>query len=45
MTAMFSQIKRLYEFGPFRLDPQTRILLRGNDPVPLTLKADETLLA
>jgi DNA-binding winged helix-turn-helix (wHTH) protein/tetratricopeptide (TPR) repeat protein len=42
---MSSQIKRLYEFGPFRLDPQKRILLRGNDPVPLTPKALETLLA
>jgi DNA-binding winged helix-turn-helix (wHTH) protein/tetratricopeptide (TPR) repeat protein len=44
VTAMCSQVRRLYEFGPFRLDPQKRILLRGNDPVPLTLKALETLL-
>ncbi len=42
---MSSQIKRLYEFGPFRLDPQKRVLMRGNDPVSLTPKALETLLA
>jgi Tol biopolymer transport system component/DNA-binding winged helix-turn-helix (wHTH) protein len=34
---------RLYEFGPFRLDPAERILLRGNDIVPLTPKAFDTL--
>lgn len=41
---MSSQIKRLYEFGPFRLDPQKRVLLRGSDPVLLTPKAIETLI-
>ena len=41
---MSSQIKRLYEFGPFRLDPQKRLLLRGSEPVPLTPKAIETLI-
>ena len=35
----------LYEFGPFRLDPVKRLLLRDNEPVPLQLKAFETLLA
>ena len=36
--------KELYEFGPFRLDPGKRLLLRDNQPVPLQLKAFETLL-
>jgi DNA-binding winged helix-turn-helix (wHTH) protein/tetratricopeptide (TPR) repeat protein len=36
--------KELYEFGPFLLDPVKRILLRDNQPVPLQLKAFETLL-
>lgn len=36
--------KELYEFGPFRLDPEKRLLLRDNQPVPLQLKAFETLL-
>jgi eukaryotic-like serine/threonine-protein kinase len=34
----------LYEFGPFRLDPAKRLLLREGDPVALTPKAFETLL-
>jgi len=34
---------RLYEFGPFRLDPTERILRRGNEIVPLTPKAFDTL--
>jgi eukaryotic-like serine/threonine-protein kinase len=34
----------LYEFGPFRLDPAKRLLLRGEDPSALTPKAFETLL-
>ena len=34
----------MYEFGPFRLDPAKRLLLRGEDPVALTPKAFETLL-
>ena len=41
---MNNQGKELYEFGPFRLDPGKRILLRDNQPVPLQLKAFETLL-
>jgi TolB-like protein/DNA-binding winged helix-turn-helix (wHTH) protein/Flp pilus assembly protein TadD len=35
---------RLYEFGPFRLDPAERKLLRGNEIVALTPKALDTLL-
>lgn len=36
--------KRLYEFGPFRLDPSERLLLRDGNPLPLTPKAFDTLL-
>jgi eukaryotic-like serine/threonine-protein kinase len=41
---MNNQGKELYEFGPFRLDSGKRLLLRGNEPIPLQLKAFETLL-
>ena len=41
---MNNQERELYEFGPFRLDPGKRLLLRDNQPVPLQLKAFETLL-
>jgi DNA-binding winged helix-turn-helix (wHTH) protein/Tol biopolymer transport system component len=44
MAPMSSQIKRLYDFGIFRLDPHKRLLLRGNEPVSLTPKAVETLI-
>jgi len=44
MATKPSQIKHLYEFGPFRLDPQKRLLTRGGDPVPLTPKVIETLV-
>jgi TolB-like protein/DNA-binding winged helix-turn-helix (wHTH) protein/Flp pilus assembly protein TadD len=42
---MSSQEKHLYEFGPFRLDPLKRRLLREEEPIPLTPKAFDTLLA
>ncbi|HZB45549.1 MAG TPA: winged helix-turn-helix domain-containing protein [Pyrinomonadaceae bacterium] len=42
---MSGQEKHFYQFGPFRLDPVKRRLLRGGEPVPLTPKAFETLLA
>ncbi len=42
---MSGQEKLLYEFGPFRLDPSKRRLLRDGEPVQLTPKAFETLLA
>ena len=35
---------RLYAFGPFRLDATEKLLLKNEDPVPLTPKAFETLL-
>jgi len=37
--------KPLYEFGPFRVDPQNRLLLRDGQPVPLTGKPFDILLA
>ena len=36
--------KHLYEFGPFRLDPAERSLLRDGKAVPLTPKAFELLV-
>jgi eukaryotic-like serine/threonine-protein kinase len=36
---------RLFEFGPFRLNPQKRIVLRDNEPIPLTPKCFDLLLA
>ena len=36
--------KVLYEFGPFRVDPEKQILLREGEPVPVTPKTFETLL-
>ena len=41
---MANQARELYEFGPFRLDPEKRLLLRDDEPVPLQLKAFDTLL-
>jgi TolB-like protein/Tfp pilus assembly protein PilF len=34
----------MYEFGPYKLDAAERLLRRGDEIVPLTLKAFETLL-
>ncbi len=36
-------IKHLYEFGPFLLDPQERLLLRDGQPIKLTDKVFEIL--
>ncbi len=36
--------KVLYEFGPFQVDPDKQVLLRDNQPVPITPKVFETLL-
>ena len=41
---MSQQTKRLYEFGPFRLDARDRLLLRDGGMVPLTPKAFDMLL-
>ena len=36
MSASASQKrKELYEFGPFRVDPEKEILLRAGEPIPL----------
>ncbi|MGC2298949.1 MAG: winged helix-turn-helix domain-containing protein, partial [Acidobacteriaceae bacterium] len=37
--------RELYEFGPFRVDADKEILLRDGDPVPLTPRAFQVLLA
>jgi Tol biopolymer transport system component/DNA-binding winged helix-turn-helix (wHTH) protein len=42
---MSSQVKQLYEFGPYRLDTGERVLTRAGRLVPLTPKALETLTA
>ncbi len=34
----------MYKFGPFRVDADRGLLLRGDEPVPLTTKCFETLL-
>src|ERR1700723_2060691 len=41
---MATESKVLYEFGPFRVDPDKQVLLREHHPVPITPKAFETLL-
>jgi DNA-binding winged helix-turn-helix (wHTH) protein/Tol biopolymer transport system component len=41
---MKSDPKVVYEFGPFRMDPDQQVLLREGQPVPVTPKAFETLL-
>jgi len=41
---MSKETKHFYEFGPFRIDPDKRLLLRDNRSVPLQPKAFETLL-
>jgi eukaryotic-like serine/threonine-protein kinase len=38
------RLKELYEFGPFRVDPEKEVLLRGGQPVPLTPKTFQILL-
>ncbi|MBA3319884.1 MAG: winged helix-turn-helix domain-containing protein, partial [Pyrinomonadaceae bacterium] len=40
---MVRQAKHIYEFGPFRLIPEERQLLRDNQPVSLTPKAFDLL--
>ena len=41
---MSSLTSNLYEFGEFRLDPQSRVLTRGGTTVSLTPKAFDVLL-
>ena len=40
-----AETTRFYDFGPFRIDINRRILLRHGERVPLTVKAFDTLLA
>jgi DNA-binding winged helix-turn-helix (wHTH) protein/Tol biopolymer transport system component len=37
--------KQLLEFGPFRVDPEQRVLLRDNEPIDLSPKAFDLLMA
>jgi hypothetical protein len=37
-AAMTQQSKHLYEFGPYRIDPTKRVLLRGEESVQLPSK-------
>lgn len=41
---MKQAVQHLYEFGPFRIDPAERLLMRSGDSIPLTAKAFDTLL-
>ena len=41
---MNPQTKHFYAFGPFRFEPEERLLLREGKPVPLGPKVTETLL-
>lgn len=41
---MSNAVCYLYEFGPFRLDPTERLLVRDGHPVPLTPKAFDVLM-
>jgi eukaryotic-like serine/threonine-protein kinase len=41
---MRNAVKRLLEFGPFRIDPEQRVLLRAGQTVPLSPKAFDLLL-
>jgi eukaryotic-like serine/threonine-protein kinase len=42
---MSTEPRIIYEFGPFRMDPDKQVLLRDNQPIPVTPKVFETLLA
>jgi eukaryotic-like serine/threonine-protein kinase len=41
---MDNSVKHLLEFGPFRIDPEKRLLLRDELPIPLSPKAFDLLL-
>jgi len=42
---MITDPRIIYEFGPFRMDPDKQVLFRENQPIPVTPKVFETLLA
>src|SRR5579863_20919 len=41
---MPNAFRQLLEFGPFRIDPEQRLLLRDEQPIPLSPKAFDLLL-
>src|ERR1700689_5224502 len=41
---MVTEPKVLYDFGPFRIDPEKQVLLREDHPVAISPKVFETLL-
>jgi DNA-binding winged helix-turn-helix (wHTH) protein len=43
-SAMSKERQRFYEFGPYRVNPVERVLLRDQQPIPLPPKVFETLL-
>src|ERR1700739_634390 len=43
-TSESRQLRELYEFGPFRIDPEKETLLRAGEPVPLQPKTFQILL-
>jgi eukaryotic-like serine/threonine-protein kinase len=43
-TSADQKPKRLYEFGPFRVDPEKELLLRDDEAIPLAPKAFQVLL-
>jgi DNA-binding winged helix-turn-helix (wHTH) protein len=46
MSGVANQPRReLYEFGPFRVDAEKQLLLRSGEPIALTPKAFQILLA
>src|ERR1700734_994706 len=44
VNAMNADTKVVYEFGPFRMDPEKQVLLRDGQLIAVTPKAFETLL-
>ena len=44
MPSSSEREKHVYEFGPFRVDPEKEVLLRDEKPVPLTPKTFQLLL-
>jgi len=43
-TSADQKTKQLYEFGPFRVDPERQLLLRDDEAIPLAPKAFQVLL-
>src|ERR1700751_6285808 len=43
-TSADPKAKQLYEFGPFRVDPEKELLFRDDETIPLAPKAFQVLL-